>query len=170
MVEATNRNLAALGQAPIGILLADAGYYSDANVRALAAAGPAPRRRIAAGLSVRERMRRTLTTQRSRRVGSASASQLGVDRRDPSFQLAPRHKTVRRSGKRSRRVWRRLWANSRLPNVGSCIRALTSTVATQIVSNPQHGALFRAFLVFLAGNVAVPTLPAGARLVVTELP
>ena len=40
MVETTNRNLAALGQAPIGILLADAGYYSDANVRSLAAAGP----------------------------------------------------------------------------------------------------------------------------------
>ena len=40
MVEATNCNLAALGQAPIGILLADAGYYSDANVRSLAAAGP----------------------------------------------------------------------------------------------------------------------------------
>ena len=40
MVETTNRNLAALGQAPIGILLADAGYYSDANVRSLAEAGP----------------------------------------------------------------------------------------------------------------------------------
>ena len=40
MVEATNHNLAALGQAPIEILLADAGYYSDANVRSLAEAGP----------------------------------------------------------------------------------------------------------------------------------
>ena len=85
MVEATNRNLAALGQAPIGILLADAGYYSDANVRSLAAAGPelliasrndrnrraagpAPRGRIPAGLSTRERMRRRLTTKRGRRL------------------------------------------------------------------------------------------------------
>ena len=85
MVETTNRNLAALGQEPIEILLADAGYYSDANVRSLdeagpelliasrndrnrRAAGPAPRGRIAAGLSTRERMRRTLTTQRGRRL------------------------------------------------------------------------------------------------------
>ena len=85
MVETTNRNLAALGQAPVGTLLADAGYYSDANVRSLAeagpelliasrndrnrrAAGPAPRGRIPAGLSTRERMRRTLTTQRGRRL------------------------------------------------------------------------------------------------------
>ena len=85
MVEATNCNLAALGQAPIGMLLADAGYYSDANVRSLAAAGPelliasrndrnrraagpAPRGRIPAGLSMRERMRRRLTTKRGRRL------------------------------------------------------------------------------------------------------
>ena len=85
MVETTNRNLAALGLEPIGALLADAGYCSDANVGALAeagpelliasrndrnrrAAGPAPRGRIPAGLSVRERMRRTLTTQRRRRL------------------------------------------------------------------------------------------------------
>ena len=85
MVETTNRNLAALGQEPIGILLADAGYYSDANVRSLAAAGPelliasrndrnrraagpAPRGRIPARLSIRERMRRKLTTQRGRRL------------------------------------------------------------------------------------------------------
>ena len=85
MVEATNRNLAALGRAPIGVLLADAGYYSDANVRSLAEAGPelliasrndrnrraagaAPRGRIPAGLSTRERMRRKLTTQRGRRL------------------------------------------------------------------------------------------------------
>ncbi len=70
MVEPTNHNLQALGQAPIGILLADAGYYSDANVGALAeagpelliarrndrnrrAAGPAPRGRIPAELSAR---------------------------------------------------------------------------------------------------------------------
>ncbi len=85
MVETTNRNLAALGQEPMGILLVDAGYYSDANVRSLAEAGPelliasrndrnrraagaAPRGRIPAGLSVRERMRRKLTTQRGRRL------------------------------------------------------------------------------------------------------
>ena len=85
MVETTNRNLAALGQAPIGVLLADAGYYSDANVRSLAEAGPelliasrndcnrraagaAPRGRIADGLSTREQMRRKLTTKRSRRL------------------------------------------------------------------------------------------------------
>ena len=40
MLEAAQRNLEALGHAPIGILLADAGYYSDANVRSLAEAGP----------------------------------------------------------------------------------------------------------------------------------
>ena len=85
MVEAANHNLQALGQAPIGVLLADAGYYSDANVRSLdeaspelliasrndcnrRAAGAAPRGRIPAGLSVRERMRRTLTTKRGRRL------------------------------------------------------------------------------------------------------
>ena len=85
MLEAAQRNLEALGHAPIGLLLADAGYYSEANVRSLAevgpelliasrndrnrrAAGPAPRGRIPAGLSVRERMRRTLTTQRRRRL------------------------------------------------------------------------------------------------------
>ena len=85
MVEATNHNLAALGQAPIGTLLADASYYSDANVRSLAEAGPelliasrndrnrraagaASRGRIPAGLSTRERMRRTLTTKRGRRL------------------------------------------------------------------------------------------------------
>ena len=85
MLEATHRNLAALGLEPIGLLLADAGYYSDANVRSLAEAGPelliasrndrnrraagaAPRGRIPAGLSLRERMRRKLTTQRGRRL------------------------------------------------------------------------------------------------------
>ena len=85
MLEAAQRNLEALGHAPIGILLADAGYYSDANVRSLAEAGPelliasrndrnrraagaAPRGRIPAGLSTRERMRRKLTTQRGRRL------------------------------------------------------------------------------------------------------
>ena len=85
MVETTNRNLAALGQKPIGVLLADAGYYSDANVRSLAEAGPelliasrndrnrraagaVPRGRIADGLSTREQMRRTLTTKRGRRL------------------------------------------------------------------------------------------------------
>ena len=85
MVETTNRNLVGLGQAPIETLLADVGYYSDANVRSLAepgpelliasrndrnrrAAGPAPRGRIPAGLSVRERMRRMLTTKRGRRL------------------------------------------------------------------------------------------------------
>ncbi len=85
MLEATQRNLEALGQEPIGILLADAGYYSDANVRAPVEAGPelliasrtdrnrrvagaAPRGRIPAGLSTRERMRRKLTTQRGRRL------------------------------------------------------------------------------------------------------
>lgn len=40
MVEAANHNLGTLGQTPIGVLLADAGYYSDANVRAPAEAGP----------------------------------------------------------------------------------------------------------------------------------
>ena len=77
MVETTNRNLAALGQAPIEILLADAGYYSDANVGALAEAGPelliasrndrnrraagaAPRGRIPDKLSTRELVRQAL--------------------------------------------------------------------------------------------------------------
>ena len=85
MVEAANRNLQTIGQTPIGVLLADAGYYSDANVRALAeagpelliasrsdrnrrAAGPAPRGRIPTALSPRERMRRKLTTKRGRRL------------------------------------------------------------------------------------------------------
>ena len=85
MVEAANRNLEALRHAPIGILLADAGHHSDANVRSLAEAGPelliasrndrnrraagaAPRGRIPAWLSLRERMRRKLTTQRGRRL------------------------------------------------------------------------------------------------------
>lgn len=85
MVEAANRNLQTIGQTPVGVLLADAGYYSDANVRALAeagpelliasrsdrnrrAAGPAPRGRIPAALSPRERMRRKLTTKRGRRL------------------------------------------------------------------------------------------------------
>ena len=85
MLKATHRNLAALGLEPIGLLLADAGYYSDANVRSLAevgpelliasrndrnrrAAGAAPRGRIPAGLSTRERMRRKLATQRGRRL------------------------------------------------------------------------------------------------------
>ncbi len=85
MLEAASRNLQALDQAPVGVLLADAGYFSDANVTALAetgpelliasrsdgnrrAAGPAPRGRIPDGLSLRERMRRTLTTKRGRRL------------------------------------------------------------------------------------------------------
>lgn len=85
MLEAANRNLQTIGQTPVGVLLADAGYYSDANVRALAeagpelliasrsdrnrrAAGPAPRGRIPTALSPRERMRRKLTTKRGRRL------------------------------------------------------------------------------------------------------
>ena len=77
MVETTNHNLEALGQAPVGTLLADAGYYSDANVRSLAeagpelliasrndhnrrAAGPAPRGRIPDKLSTRELVRQAL--------------------------------------------------------------------------------------------------------------
>ena len=90
MVAATNHNLQALGQAPIGILLADAGYNSDANVGALAEAGPelliasrndanrraagaAPRGRIPAALSPREGMRRKLTTKRADGCTSSAA-------------------------------------------------------------------------------------------------
>ncbi|MCY3921994.1 MAG: hypothetical protein OXG27_06310 [Chloroflexi bacterium] len=85
MVEAANDNLGRLERAPIGVLLADAGYYSDANVRALAESGPelliasrsdrtrraagaAPRGRIPRALSPRERMRRKLTTKRGRQL------------------------------------------------------------------------------------------------------
>ncbi len=40
MVEAANAHLHELDQEPIGVLLAAAGYYSDANVQALAGTGP----------------------------------------------------------------------------------------------------------------------------------
>ena len=72
------------GQVP-GTASMDAGYFSEANVEALAALGceplippdrqrhgrarpAAPRGRPPAGLSVAERMRRTLRTQRGRRL------------------------------------------------------------------------------------------------------
>src|SRR5688500_14324979 len=71
--------------APPRVLLADAGYCSDANVTALQAMGSepliatrqqrhgerlpdAPRGRPPAGLTVRERMQRRLPTQRGRRL------------------------------------------------------------------------------------------------------
>jgi hypothetical protein len=71
--------------APPRVLLADAGYCSDANVTALQAMGSepliatrqqrhgerlpdAPRGRPPAGLTVRERMQRRLRTQRGRRL------------------------------------------------------------------------------------------------------
>ena len=85
MIEATNRNLQAAHCGPPPVLLADAGYYSEANVRQAAVRGPElliatrsdrnrragtapPRGRIPAGLSVRERMDRKLATQRGRRL------------------------------------------------------------------------------------------------------
>jgi len=72
------------GQAP-RVLLADAGYFSAANVRELRAMGsepliatakprhgqrlpPGPRGRPPAGLTIRERMQRYLRTQRGRRL------------------------------------------------------------------------------------------------------
>lgn len=85
MIEATNRNLQSLGWEPIKVLLADAGYYSDANVRGVGEegpelviatrsdrnrreAGPLCRGRIPAGLSLRERMARKLATKRGRQL------------------------------------------------------------------------------------------------------
>ena len=85
MIEATNRNLQAAHCGPPRVLLADAGYYSEANVRQAEGRGPElliatrsdrnrraraapPRGRIPAGLSVRERMDRKLATQRGRRL------------------------------------------------------------------------------------------------------
>jgi len=85
MIEATNRNLEALGWEPMSVLLADAGYYSDANVRGVGAegpelviatrndrnrrqAGPPPRGRIPAALSLRQRMARKLATKRGRQL------------------------------------------------------------------------------------------------------
>ena len=85
MIEATNRNLRAAHCGPPRVLLADAGYYSEANVRQAEGRGPElliatrsdrnrrgaaapPRGRIPAGLSVRERMDRKLATQRGRRL------------------------------------------------------------------------------------------------------
>ncbi len=85
MIEATNRNLRAAHCGPPRVLLADAGYYSEANVRQAEGRGPElliatrsdrnrrgaaapPRGRIPAGLSVRERMDRKLATQRGQRL------------------------------------------------------------------------------------------------------
>ena len=85
MIEATNRNLQAAHCGLPRVLLADAGYYSEANVRQAEGRGPElliatrsdrnrragtapPRGRIPAGLSVRERMDRKLATQRGRRL------------------------------------------------------------------------------------------------------
>ncbi len=85
MIEAMHRNLQAAHCGPPRVLLADAGYYSEANVRQAegrglelllatrsdrnrrAGAAP-PRGRIPAGLSVRERMDPKLATQRGRRL------------------------------------------------------------------------------------------------------
>ena len=81
MIEAMHRNLQAAHCGPPRVLLADAGYYSEANVRQAEGRGPElllatrsdrnrragtapPRGRIPAGLSVRERMDRKLATQR----------------------------------------------------------------------------------------------------------
>ena len=85
MIEVMHRNLQAAHCGPARVLLADAGYYSEANVRQAGSAGPElllatrsdrnrrvgaapPRGRIPAGLSVRERMDRKLATQRGRRL------------------------------------------------------------------------------------------------------
>lgn len=85
LIEATNRNLQALGSESARVLLADAGYYSEANVVQAGEGGPElllatrsdrnrrvraapPRGRIPAGLSVRERMERKLATKRGRRL------------------------------------------------------------------------------------------------------
>ena len=121
MVAATNHNLQALGQAPIGFVLADAGYYSDANVRALAAAGselliarrndrkpraagPAPRGRIPAGLSVRERMRRQLTTKRGRRLYEQRRWML-----EPVFGDIKENRGIRRFQRRAFEAWASEW-------------------------------------------------------------
>ena len=66
MIEAMHRNLRAAHCGPARVLLADAGYYSEANVRQ--AEGSGPELLLAAGLSVRERMDRKLATQRGRRL------------------------------------------------------------------------------------------------------
>ncbi len=85
MLEAVNRNLQSVGWQPMRVLLADAGYYSDANVQSVGEDGPelviatrsnrnrrldgsAPRGRIPAGLSLRERMARKLATKRGRQL------------------------------------------------------------------------------------------------------
>ena len=66
MIEAMHRNLQAAHCGPPRVLLADAGYYSEANVRQ--AEGKGPELLLAAGLSVLERMDRKLATQRGRRL------------------------------------------------------------------------------------------------------
>ena len=70
--------------APARVLLADAGYYSDAKIPAVGVGGPelviatrsarhqrqgvSPRGRIPSALSLRERIRRKLATKRGRRL------------------------------------------------------------------------------------------------------
>ena len=85
MLAAAEQHLRSLGCDSIQVLLADAGYYSDTNVRRAGEGGPelmiatrsdrnrrqagsAPRGRIPAGLSLRERMARKLKTKRGRQL------------------------------------------------------------------------------------------------------
>jgi hypothetical protein len=91
MLAATQANLASLGlEQPMRVLLADAGYYSDANVQGVGKDGPElmiatrsdrnrrgppppPRGRIPSGPSLRERMRGSL-----RRNGAGSSTNNGA--------------------------------------------------------------------------------------------
>jgi len=85
MLAAAQANLAVLGLPQMQVLLADAGYYSDEQVRCVGGDGPElliatrsdryrrqhpspPRGRIPSGLSLRERMARRLMTKRGRRL------------------------------------------------------------------------------------------------------
>lgn len=88
MIELTERNLESAGVAqPIGVLLADAGYYSDANALAEEPGGPElmiatakgwrerkaaearpPRGRIPGSFTTRQRMARKLQTKRGQRL------------------------------------------------------------------------------------------------------
>ena len=110
------------------MLLADAGYYSEANVRQAGSAGPElllatrsdrnrrvgaapPRGRIPAGLSVRERMDRKLATQRGRRLYEQRRWMI-----EPVFgdvKEKPRHPPVHAA--RDRLVRQRMEADRRHP-------------------------------------------------------
>ena len=186
MVEAMNRNLRRWEREPVGVLLADAGYYSDRNVQGVGEAGPElviatrsdrrrraaapPRGRITAELSQRERMARKVATKRGRQ--RSGQRRWMIDPVCGDVKGAPRYAALRSASLcRLRRQWKLVAATRNLRKLHRRAAARARhdrQAASRPAMDPQAAAPPLGQELGSGCRFRAPTPPAGAATVRTR--